>query len=241
MNAFRTTIAVLSVLAIAGMAGAQATSDQAILQNIRLKVPPTSGVVVAVNGGIATLTGTVPSLAQKNGYLTAAQRTIGVNRVIDHIRVVPTVKVSDDKITASVHRSLIGNLSKQEVSSINVSTKGGVVTLTGTLVGSYGKQLAGLLASWAPGVTDLRNNIVVKPSELRSDLNIESDVRARFQKNPFISGQRISISVTNSVVTLSGVVDSDLAAEQAESIARFAPGVVEVINLLHIRGAGPVQ
>jgi osmotically-inducible protein OsmY len=158
--------------------------------------------------------------------------------VVDRIRVVPTQVRSDADIERAVRSALVGNLSPEELSAITITSNNGVVTLSGTLSSSYPKQVAGVLASMVPGVLDIKNNITVRPDQLRSDLDIQADVRARFARNPFIPASRISVSVVGGVVNLTGVVDNFLQSDQAEEVARFTPGVVEVHNTLFVRASG---
>jgi len=78
----------------------------------------------------------------------------------------------------------------------------------------------------------------VKPSVVRSDLDILADIRERFRKNPYITGQDIHITVNQGVVTLSGSVYTEMVLQQAEQVALFTPGVVAVNDLLTIRVQG---
>ena len=113
-----------------------------------------------------------------------------------------------------------------------------VVALTGTLPSSYPKQLATSVTSLAPGVVDIRNEIIVRPTQPRTDAEILADVRGRYSRNPFVSAAPINVTVADGVVTLTGIVSGFVQVEQAESVARFTPGVVDVRNLLFVRAGG---
>jgi osmotically-inducible protein OsmY len=231
-------LAIFGILAVFTAACAQDRPDAQIRTELARTIPRSTGVTVTVASGVVTLTGTVSNLAQKQSIINIAQRTVGVRSVVDRIRVVPAQVRSDADIVQAVRSSLVGNLSQEELSAITVTSRNGVVTLSGTLASSYPKQVAGVLASWVPGVVDVRNSITVRPGELRRDLDIQADVRERFARNPFIPATRISVSVAGGVVTLTGIVDSFLQSEQAENVARFTPGVVEVHNILFVRASG---
>lgn len=227
----------LLIVAIPAGVLAQQRSDAEIKAELekRVRVP---GITLGVRGGVVTVAGTVQNLAQELSILGIARRTIGVKQVVDRITVVPAQKRTDEQIAKSVRSALAGNLSKEELAAINVQVANGVVILTGTLPSSYPKQIAGMLSSWVPGVVDLRNEIVVRPPVTRTDVEIQADVRERFRRNAFIRSQQINVSVADSIVTLTGIVDSFLEAEQAEAVARFTPGVVDVRNLIFVRAMG---
>ncbi len=228
-------LVICSILMLAVVAAAQPRTDAQILAELQRRIQPRTGISIQVQNGIVTLTGTVPSLAQKQSIIGIARRTIGVRDVIDKITVVPLQKRTDAQIEQSVRRALFGNLSKEELAAISVHSANGVVTLTGTLTGSYPKQLAGVLSSWVRGVVEVKNDITVKPSQIRGDLDILADIKAQFAHDPFIPQSGITVSVENGLVTLTGIVDSFLQASRAENVARFTPGVVDVHNLLFVR------
>lgn len=221
---------------------AQQGSDSAIRAELQRRIPAAPGagarISVAVQNGIVTLSGTVPSLAQKFAMINIARRTVGVKDVVDMITVVPSEKHSDAEIERAVRTALSGNLSKDELNSLNISVRNGVVVLSGALSSSYSRQIVGVLTSWVPGVVDVRNQVVVHPAQGRSDLQILADVRDRLHKSPFVASYKITVGVVDGVVTLNGIVDSYLVADQAESIVRFTPGVVDVRNMIYVRTMG---
>lgn len=221
---------------------AQQRTDAQILSDLqqRIRSAPQTGINVtaSVQNSVVTLSGTTVTLAQRLNIVNIARRTVGVTDVVDRITVVPAERRSDQDITRGVRQSLAGNLSRDDLSALTIRVQGGVVFLSGTLSSSYPKQIAGVLASWVPGVVDVRNNIVVRPAQSVSDAAIQNAIEDKFHKNPFISTQKIQVFVGNGVVTLTGIVDNYLAAEQAESVARFVPGVVDVRNLIFVRAMG---
>ncbi|MCX6375657.1 MAG: BON domain-containing protein [Armatimonadetes bacterium] len=199
-----------------------------------------AGITISVQSGSVSLSGMVTTLARRLNAVNQARRTVGVREVFDRITVVPAEKIPDDQVASSVRQSLAGSLSKSESAAISVGAQNGIVTLTGTLPCSYQKQVAGTLVSLIPGVTDLRNEIVVRPKKRRSDADILSDLKARFSQNPLIPAAQINVTVADGVVSLTGIVGGFVQADQAESVARFTPGVVDVQNRLFVSGGGNV-
>lgn len=224
----------LCLLLLTVAALAQQVSDAEIQTEIQRRCGTSGTVSIQVQTGVVTLGGTVNSLARRLDIENKARRTVGVKEVKSSITVVPDQRVSDQELTSAVRKTLADNLSAAELKAIQFSVQNGVVTLTGTLRGSYPKQLAGNICSLVPGVIDVKNEIAVRPSKAQPDADILSDINTRFQQNPLIPKQ-INVSVANGVVTLKGTVDSFVQVDQAEAIARFTPGVIDVKNLLFVR------
>ena len=211
------------------------STDSEIRSEIVRRIGSAAGVSVQVRGGVVTLTGTVPNLARRLGIVNQARRTVGVREIEDAIRVVPPDPRPDAELAEAVRASLARNLGSVESRAVQVRVENGVVVLTGTLTGSYPKELAGSLAALVPGVTGLRNEITVRPAQRRTDAQIRDDLRSRYRTNPLVP-EGVSVSVENGVVTLTGTVMSFVQVEQAETIARFTPGVVGVENRLFVSG-----
>ena len=241
MRGCRAVVIAACVLILAGAALAQQRPDADILAELQKRIQPSAlpgGVTIAVQNSVVTLAGTVQSLAQKLNIINLARRTVGVRDIVDRLTVVPAQKRSDERIAKSVRDALSANLSKKEFAAITIRVQNAVVALTGTLPSSYPKQLATSVTSLAPGVVDIRNEIIVRPTQPRTDAEILADVRGRYSRNPFVSAAPINVTVADGVVTLTGIVSGFVQVEQAESVARFTPGVVDVRNLLFVRAGG---
>jgi len=235
MNA-RTTTLVLAIALIVGHLFAQQTPPtdaqiKAVIQKRVQSIP----VTIEVLKGVVTLKGVVPAYAQKRTALDMARRTIGAKEVTDQIKVVPTESRTDKQILEAVRDALKTNLGKDTAQKIDTSVEVGIVTLTGTLPSSYPKQVAGFLAGMSQGVVDVRNDITVKPTIERTDAQIAMDVRSRFLRNALLRQQDLDITVKGGLVTIAGTVETFRQVEQAEAIARFTPGVVDVQNQLFVK------
>jgi osmotically-inducible protein OsmY len=229
----RTAALIILIALVAGSLCAQSTDAQIkdVIQKRVQEIP----VTIAVEKGVVTLTGAVPTYAQKRAALDMARRTSGVKDVTDSIKVAPPEPRTDKQIIEAVRDALKTNLGKDSADKINVAVTDRVVTLTGTLPSSYPKQVAAFLAGLTAGVVDVRNNITVKPTIQRTDPQIAMDIRSRFLRNALIKGQDLDLTVKDGVVTLTGTVGTFRQVEQAEAIVRFTPGVVDVLNQLFVK------
>jgi osmotically-inducible protein OsmY len=70
---------------------------------------------------------------------------------------------------------------------------------------------------------------------MRSDSEIERDVKEEFQWNPDLDATDISVSVSKGVVTLTGFVKSYFDRLEAETAAKRVAGVVGVANDIEVR------
>jgi len=68
-----------------------------------------------------------------------------------------------------------------------------------------------------------------------SDAKITQNIETQFDKHPDLGPpQEIDVQTKNHVVYLSGLVDSGVAVADAESVARQAQGVSDVVNTIAV-------
>lgn len=113
------------------------------------------------------------------------------------------------------------------VADLTVSTDQGRVTLNGT-ADTYGTKLEAEDAAYrVSGVTSVDNDIVVNPAALglRADMAIAADIRSALALDYQVPDDRISVSVIDGFVTLTGNVDWDFQRDAAEDDAAMILGV----------------
>jgi hypothetical protein len=81
---------------------------------------------------------------------------------------------------------------------------------------------------------DERDNSSRRPA-MKSDREIEQDVRDELQWDPDLDASDIAMSVKNGVVTLAGFVKSYTDKYEAEAAVKRVAGVVGVANDLEVR------
>jgi osmotically-inducible protein OsmY len=70
------------------------------------------------------------------------------------------------------------------------------------------------------------------------DAHITEEVRALFDRHPVLEPPNLlNIRTVDGVVYLTGLVDTDLERQIAESVAHEAPGVVMVVNSIGLSGS----
>jgi hyperosmotically inducible protein len=118
---------------------------------------------------------------------------------------------------------------------IKVKAKDGLVTLTGTVQDNDDKALAADTVENIPGVTGVKNKIVVKPTHPEnSDAWIAFKLRGRLLMKSNVSAATTKVSVNEGVVTLTGTAENMAQKELTETYAKEIAGVKSVKNSLVI-------
>jgi osmotically-inducible protein OsmY len=144
---------------------------------------------------------------------------------------------------------------------VNVDTKDGVVTLSGTVDSQAAKDRAEQIARKTDGVKDVRDDLAVASNTVASGATqngntpvattghadtsnslepawITTKIQAQYFANPSLKPWNIDVTtMSNGTVTLNGSVDTDAAKAEAERIARGTDGVNNVDNRLRVAGA----
>ena len=115
--------------------------------------------------------------------------------------------------------------------SIKVKAHDGVVTLTGTVQDKDDRALAEDTVENLPGVTQVKNEIVVKSSYAEhSDSWMALKIRSRLLVKANFSAKTTTVSVVGGVVTLNGTADNQAQKELTEVYAREIDWVKTVKN-----------
>lgn len=190
-----------------------------------------ANIAVAVEEGIVTLTGHVPTFAEKVAAERATARVRGVRGIAQEIEVRPPGKhpTADDEIARRIADVLRWNTAVPK-DAVKVSVSRGWVTLTGQVEWNYQRDAAEKAVRGMAGVTGLFNNIAVSPSAT------VSDVRGRIEKalarDAELEAAGIRVQVAQDKVTLEGRVHSLYEKRAAERAAWAAPGVRAVEDRL---------
>lgn len=188
---------------------------------------------VAVKDGIVTLSGHVPSFAQKRAAEQTVLKVAGVKGVADEIDVqLPTDRQRTDAELAKAAVQAIEWNTQVPDEMVKVKVDDGWLTLEGTVDWDYQRKQAERAVRHLIGVRGVSNLVQVKPSATPGD--IQNKIKRALERRADEDAERITVKVKGSAVTLEGTVDSWADREDAEDAAWAAPGVTEVNNNLKV-------
>lgn len=193
-----------------------------------------SVVRVAASDGVVTLTGSVPSYADKVAAARAAERVFGVRAVANDLAVQIPVKheQSDTAIARAAADALEWDV---EVPSDAVmsSVSNGIITLEGNVEWRYQRDAAARAVRNITGVRGVINNIAIVAKRAAA-ADVRRNIKEALERRADRTADRISVETLGGVVTLTGSVPSYGDRRAAEGAAWSAPGVTEVHDELVI-------
>ncbi|MDP1930756.1 MAG: BON domain-containing protein [Gammaproteobacteria bacterium] len=216
-----------------------------------------------VMAGKATLTGIVDEDITRDLAQQIALGVSGIESVDNQIEVKEDVVratpdanqrsfgtvVDDASITAAVKSKLLWSRYTDGLKT-EVSTENGVVTLRGTADSAEARELADMLAENTNGVVSVKNELTVQrgsttaasegttadsAGQAISDTWITTKVKSTFTMSSNVHSRDISVTTTDGVVELSGMVRSAAEHELAILLATNVRGVnrVDADDLSH--------
>jgi osmotically-inducible protein OsmY len=207
-------------------------NDKELRQNIieELDFEPgvdSADIGVAVESGVVTLSGHVPTYAQRTTAEEVVRRVRGVRGIAQEIEIRPfgSTTTADDEIAKRVLSTLTWNSTLPE-NAVQVKVQKGWVTLTGKVEWQYQKLNAENGIENLAGIMGIVNNIDVRPHASAPD--VKKRIEDALKRQAEVHAKNIKVQVADGRVTLEGQVTAWSEKNAIERAAWSAPGVRSV-------------
>lgn len=192
-------------------------------------------MTVGVHNAVVTISGTVPSYAQKYAVERAIKRIAGVRGIAEELRVeLPqSHRRTDADIAAAAIHALAWN-TFVPAATVQVTVENGVITLTGELDWEFQRSEAEATVRNLMGVNGVTNLISLRSGVFVAPREVKERIEREFQRHADSEAQRISVQTDGGKVTLTGIVHTLTERDEAVRAAWHVPGVTRVENLLTI-------
>ena len=193
-----------------------------------------ASINVEVNDGVATLTGAVPSYAQKIAAQDAAHRVAGVLDVANDVEVAPLDRFmrTDSEIAGAVRNALEWDaLVPNELIQSTVSD--GWVTLEGEVDYWRERNDAERAIRQLAGVVGVINKITIRKQKVNAK-QLREEIEFALERRADREAERLRIEVNDGSVDLWGRVHSWQERRAVLGSISHAPGVTQVRDHLRI-------
>lgn len=197
-----------------------------------------SQVKVEVDGGIVTLSGSVPTFEARRAAEEDAWIIEGVDQVRNQVavRIVdPEPPLEDADLLDRINCVLAWD-ADVDAKTIQPAVDTGTVILRGRVRYLWEKVRAEQRIVGLAGVKTIRNELEVYPVEAIPDETIASRIVDALVRNLNVEANTVSVKVDQGRVTLGGTVPTHAAHSAAVEAARFTDGVIALEDRIEVRG-----
>jgi osmotically-inducible protein OsmY len=179
--------------------------------------------------GVITLSGHVPTFAEKWAAERAALRVGGVTAIAVEVKVdlADPGKHSDADISRSVS-NVLQLMAPEYSQQVKAMVEQGWLTLSGDVEWNFQRNAAVRLVSHVMGVRGVSNAINIRPKLIAR--SVREEVRAALQRRAIQDIDSITIAIDGPDITLGGTVHSWSEKALAKHAAACMPGVRDVID-----------
>jgi osmotically-inducible protein OsmY len=191
-------------------------------------------IAVSAKDGVVTLSGSVPSFAEKSAAERAAERVAGVKAVANDLIVnVPSAYFhSDTEIAHKIVDAFAWDIEVPD-DKIKAAVTNGWVTLEGEAEWKFQRDAAAKVVRNLAGVRGVTNNIKMVPRSVSSH-DVSRSIKAALERRADRTAEHITVLTHGGVVTLKGSVPTFDDRRAAEGAAWSAPGVTDVHDELAV-------
>jgi osmotically-inducible protein OsmY len=153
-----------------------------------------AAIGVAVKDAVVTLTGHVPTFAEKRTAEQAVLRIHGVRALANEldVRFLVGSEQTDEAIALKAASALLWHSSIPK-DHVKVQVSNGFITLEGTVDWQFQREAAESAVENLLGVKGVYNTVTVQPSHMRAE--VQSEIEAALKRNAEIEVRYISVSV----------------------------------------------
>ena len=194
-----------------------------------------TSVAVRVIGGVARLSGSLPTYAAKLAALRAAERICGVRAIIDDVIVTPPRHLarSDAELAGAINAILSLNV-LIATDAVRVAVANGWATLDGIVPNHCARTAAETSISTLPGLRGIVNRIRLAPTTTPPS-TLALGIEKALLRSAELDSKHILVEARpDGAVSLRGTVRSWAELHDAERAAWCAPGVRDVENRLAV-------
>ncbi len=187
----------------------------------------TSGRIgVTSQDGIVTLSGFVPSFAERFAAERAALRVRGTRAVANEL----VVKLLMDRIDPDIAKDAADalRLNASVPATVKLTVTSGFITLAGSCEWWFQRKAAEDAVRHVPGIRGVDNAIVIAPRVSTSA--VRAKIEGALHRSAEIDASQVEIRTLGNTVILGGTVRSHAERTEAARAAWAAPGVTAVEN-----------
>lgn len=201
-----------------------------------------NNVKVKAKDGIVTLTGVVQDKDDRALAVDTVENLPGVTAVHNEITIKSEYPERSDKWMALKIRSRLLVKSNVSVATTTVAVDDGVVTLTGTAENIAQKELTAIYAKDIDGVKSVRNELLVRPSDVGAtigekidDASITTQVKYALLSHKATSALKTKVTTIDGVITITGEAASDAEKSMVTKLAQDVRGTKSVTNAMTVK------
>lgn len=186
-----------------------------------------SHIDAEVSEGVATLSGSVPSLGDKERAARIAGTVKGIAAVVNRLRVDPNDHREDQEILRDVREAVLVDPVADSY-ELDLDVQGSVVVLRGSVDSWAERDLCERVVSRIRGVTGVSNELSVTHIDPRSPEELRKEVAGRLRWDVYVDDGLIKTEIEDKSIRLVGLVGSTAEKQRA-------------VHLAHVRGVESVD
>lgn len=188
---------------------------------------------VAADGGVVTLTGQVPSYADRMAAERVVKRIVGVKGLANdlEVRLPGDARRTDTDLATAAVRALEWDVQAPH-QKIKPRVSDGWITLEGQVEWQYQREAADRAVRHLLGVRGVSNQITLSPKVTPADL--KNRIEGALKRSAEVEAAKIRVETRGGFVMLDGFVHSWAQRDEAERAVWGAPGVVAVEDRLAV-------